>query len=344
MNISNFLSRAFGVSALLMFCLILISPALGVENGGYPNSGFLVTTQWLQDHLKDPGLRIIDRQDIEPEDNFYVEGHVPNSIRMTTDIIKDERLGIPEMLVVKKLIGFLQENGVTPDHHIVIIGSSDRLPATTRLFWALELLGHKKISIVDGGTDKWVTEKKPWTTEIPRFDKSTYQVNLDRSKLMTGDELAGYVGMFKELGIVVADSSRPDEFAGIKMRRETEKLGHIPGAINLFFGTMLTGHKYKEFKTADEIKQVLYSKGITPDKNDIFTCVSGCFGTVLYFGARLLNYPKAAVYDGAWIEWSRKGYPVETTVEVTGTGTPQATTPAQQEPSTPKPSRPSRGC
>jgi thiosulfate/3-mercaptopyruvate sulfurtransferase len=344
MNISRVFGRGFAAMTLLMFSLTLVSSALGVENGGYPNSGFLVTTQWLQDHLKDPNVRIFDRQEIEPEDTFYSQGHVPNSIRMTTDIIKDERLGIPEMLVVKNLIGFLEENGVTPDHHIVIIGSSEKLPATTRTFWALELLGHKKMSIVDGGTDKWVAEKRPWTTEVPRFDKSTYQVNLDRSKLMTGDELAGYVGMFKELGIVVADSSRPDEFAGIKMRRETEKLGHIPGAINLFFGTMLTGQNYKEFKTADEIKQILYAKGITPDKNDIFTCVSGCFGTVLYFGARLLDYPKAAVYDGAWIEWSRKDYPVETTVEVTGTGTPQAPTPAQQAPSTSKPSRPSRGC
>ena len=343
MNFSGNPCRIFGVTACLIFCLLLISPVLAVENGGYPNSGFLVTTQWLQDHLKDPNIRIFDRQEIEPEDTFYSQGHVPNSIRMTTDIIKDERLGIPEMLVVKNLIGFLEENGVTPDHHIVIIGSSEKLPATTRTFWALELLGHKKISIVDGGTDKWLSEKRPWTTEVPRFDKSTYKVNLDRSKLMTGDELAGYVGMFKELGVVVADSSRPDEFAGKKMRRETDKLGHIPGAVNLFFGTLLTGQNYKEFKTADEIKQILDSKGVTPDKNDVFTCVSGCFGTVLYFGARLLDYPKAAVYDGAWIEWSRKGYPVETSAEASGSETTQPP-PAQQAPITPKPSKPSSGC
>ncbi len=293
------------------FLLTIVCAGWAVENGGYPNASFLVTTQWIADHLNDPNVRILDRQDVEPDEEFYAKGHIPHSIRMTTAAIKGMRLGVQEMLVVKDLIRFLEENGVSQDHHVVIVSRSDRFPAATRVFWALDLLGHKKASVLDGGIDKWIAEKRPMTSEAPRFHKTSYKVDLKRDRLMTGDELAGYVGSFKELGIVAVDSRRPEEHAGTKMSRASSKLGRIPGAVSLFFPAILVGDNYKEFKSADEIKKIFESKGITPDKNASFSCVSGCFGTVLYLGARLLDYPKASVYDGGWIEWSQKGYPVE---------------------------------
>jgi thiosulfate/3-mercaptopyruvate sulfurtransferase len=112
------------------------------------------------------------------------------------------------------------------------------------------------------------------------------------------------------MGVMVVDSRAPDEFKGLKMSRESDKLGHIPGATNLFFMAVLTGN-FKEYASAAEIEKVFKSKNITPEKNVVFTCVSGCFGTSLYFAARLMGYDHASVYDGAWIEWSRRGYPVE---------------------------------
>ena len=60
--------------AILVVCVAMLSPARAVENGGYPNAGFLVTTQWVQDHLNDPNVRIVDRQDVEPGENFMPRG------------------------------------------------------------------------------------------------------------------------------------------------------------------------------------------------------------------------------------------------------------------------------
>ncbi len=329
--------------AMLLVCISVISPARAVENGGYPNAGFLVTTKWLAEHLNDPNVRILDRQDVEPGEDFYAKAHIPNSIRMTTGAIKGMRLDVQEMLVVKDLIRFLEENGISPDHHVVIVSRSDRFPASTRVFWALELLGHKKVSVLDGGIDKWIAEKRPVTSEAPRFEKTSYKVDLKRDRLMTGDELAGYVGGFKELGIVVVDSRRTEEYAGTKMSRASAKLGRIPGAISLFFPAILVGDQYKEFKSADEIRKIFDAQGITRDKNTVFSCVSGCFGTVLYLGARLLDYPKAAVYDGGWIEWSQKGYPVEGGESPGISGTPSSP-PAKAQPPASRPSVPQQGC
>lgn len=329
--------------SILVICVALLSPAQAVENGGYPNPGFLVTTSWLASHLNDPNVKILDRQDVFPKENFYAEGHIPNSIRMTTAPIKGMRLGIQEMLLVKDLIRFLEDNGISPDHHIVLVSRSDRFPAATRALWALELLGHKNVSVLDGGIDKWKAENRPMTSEAPRFEKTSYKVNLKRDLLMTGDELAGYAGSFKDLGLVAVDCRRSEEFAGAKKSRASEKPGRIPGSVNVFYEDILVGNDYKEFKSADEIKKIFDSQGITTDKNAVFSCVSGCFGTVAYVGARLLGFPKASVYDGGWIEWSRKDYPVE------GGGTPREaetkpSSPAKARPASSQPSPPEEGC
>jgi thiosulfate/3-mercaptopyruvate sulfurtransferase len=334
---------AIVASTILVACMTMLPPAWAVENGGYPNARFLVSTQWVADHLNDPDVRILDRQDVEPAEEFYAKGHIPNSIRMTTTAIKGMRLSIQEMLLVKDLIRFLEENGVSQDHHVIIVSRSDRFPAATRVFWALDLLGHQKASVLDGGIDKWIAEKRPMTSVAPRFDKTTYKVNLKRDRLMTGDELAGYVGEFKQLDIVAVDSRRPEEHAGTKMSRASGKLGRIPGAVSLFFPAILVGANYKEFKSADEIKKIFDAKGITPDKNAVFSCVSGCFGTVLYLGARLLDYPKVSVYDGGWIEWSQKGYPAEggESPGISGTTSSQ---PAKAKPPAQRPAAPDQGC
>ena len=235
---------------------------MAIENGGYPNERFIVSTQWLAAHLNDPNIRILDRQDIFPKDNFYSVGHIPNSIRMPTSAIKGTKDGIEEMLIVKDLLTFLDKNGISDKNHIILVGRSEREPATTRVFWTLEMLGHKEISVLDGGIDKWRAEGRPLSKDAPKFNPGTYKVSgLQRQHYITGEEINNYLGLFDRLNMVVVDSRRPDEFKGAEMSRDSKKLGHIPGSINLMFTQVLTGPKeFKEFKSAAEIKKILKPK------------------------------------------------------------------------------------
>jgi len=155
--------------------------------------------------------------------------------------------------------------------------------------------------------------------------------------------MAGYGGVLDELGIVAVDCRRPEGYAETKMSRSSGKLGRISGAVNIFFENILVGDDYKEFKSADEIKKIFNSHGVTPDKNAVFSCVSGCFGTVAYVGARLLGYPRAAVYDGGWIEWNQKDYPVAGGERPGISGTPLRS-PTKAPPPASRPSPPQQGC
>lgn len=332
----------FGIVTLVAIGLLLarIPAAMAIENGGYPNEKFLVSTQWLAAHLNDPNIRILDRQDIFPKDNFYAVGHIPNSIRMPTSAIKGTKDGIREMLIEKDLLAFLDKNGISDKHHIILVGRVEREPANTRVFWTLEMLGHKALSVLDGGIDKWRAEGRPLTKEAPTFSPGVYKVTgLQRHLYITGEEIKNYLGLFNRLNFLVVDSRDPDEFKGVELSRDSQKLGHIPGAINLVFTDVLTGPKeYQEFKSAAEIKKIFDAKGLTPDKHLVFTCVSGCFGTTLYFAARLLDYKNVSIYDGGWIEWSQKNYPVEGNGKIsTPTPSPspangKSTTPAVSSP------------
>ena len=331
-----------GLFILMITGLLLsqIPAAMAIENGGYPNAKFLVSTQWLAAHINDPKIRIMDRQDIFPKDNFYAVGHIPNSIRMPTSAIKGTKDGIREMLIEKDLLAFLDKNGVSDKHHIILVGRVDREPANTRVFWTLEMLGHKEISVLDGGIDKWRAEGRPLTKEAPKFTPGTYKVtSLQRQLYITGEEIKNYLGIFDRLNFMVVDSRDPEEFKGVEMSRDSQKLGHIPGAMNLMFTEVLTGPKeFQEFKSASEIKKIFEAKGLTPDRHLVFTCVSGCFGTTLYFAARLLGYNNVSIYDGGWIEWSQKNYPTETNGKIVTT--PPTPSPANGKSTTPSISSP----
>jgi thiosulfate/3-mercaptopyruvate sulfurtransferase len=340
----------FQLAAVLFLGLMtLVSNVAAIENGGYPNERFLVSTKWLAEHLNDPKVKILDRQDIFPKDNFYAVGHIPNAIRMPTSAIKGMKDGVREMLVEKDLLSFLDKNGISNQDHIILVGRVEREPANTRVFWTLEMLGHKNISVLDGGIDKWRAEGRPLTKEAPKVTPGTYKVtDLQRQLYITGEEIKNYLGIFDRLNFMVVDSRDPEEFKGVEMSRDSQKLGRIPGATNLMFTEVLVGPKeFQEFKSAAEIKKIFEAKGITPDKHLVFTCVSGCFGTTLYFAARLLDYKNVSIYDGGWIEWSQKNYPVEVNGKISAPAPtngkpalPAVSSPASPQPApTPAPTR-----
>lgn len=304
------------ITILALFAVVSCTQMQGTEGNksssmqSEPNQ-VLVTTDWLAANLNNPDIRIIDRQDTIPRDNFYALGHIPGAIHMRTTAVKGKKVDIKEMLILKDFIAFLEKSGISEKHHVVVMGSAKKLPAVSRVFWALEYLGHKKVSVLDGGIEKWKAENRPITTEAPGFSHVTYNVNLQRSKKVTGEEIYEAVGLFDKMNIVLVDSRRPPEVMGVKHSRNTDEImGKVPGAKGLMFMALLQP-KTGLFKSPDQIQGIFNKHGLTKDKKIYVMCVSGCFGSSIYLGARLLGYEDIALYDGSWIEWIRKGYPVE---------------------------------
>jgi len=117
----------------------------------------LVETEWIPASGRNPKLRLID---FGRNGADYQAGHIPGAAFMDRKAVWNKVNGIPGMLPsVETMVAELEKAGVSNDSTVVIYDSNSGLWAS-RLFWALEYLGHADIHILNGGWAKWIRENR----------------------------------------------------------------------------------------------------------------------------------------------------------------------------------------
>ena len=85
-----------------------------------------VSTAWLQEHLNDPNLVLVDGSWYLPTQNRdpqaeYLAGHIPGAVRFDIDTVKDTSSSLPHMLptpeVFAQAVGAM---GISQDMTIVV--------------------------------------------------------------------------------------------------------------------------------------------------------------------------------------------------------------------------------
>jgi thiosulfate/3-mercaptopyruvate sulfurtransferase len=176
-----------------------------------------------------------------------------------------------------------------------------------RAYIALDYLGlGDRTYILDGGLEAWKAEGKPVTKEIPARKTTKFTPKVKS-------------GVFVDLDYVKAHSGKPGfrlvdcrsrigfNTSGVGIFRP----GHIPGAINLPFATVLDSTN--KYLPIDSLKGKFESAGIKPGDELITYCYSGRATCPVYVAAKMLGY-NVHLYDGSFEEWSRhEELPVEVT-------------------------------
>lgn len=108
------------------------------------DTSLLVEADWLKGHMASTKIRIIDfGRKIED----YSAGHIPDAVFVDRKIVWDRVTGISGMLPsVDSMVKSLEKAGVGNDLTVVIYDDVGGLWAS-RLFWALEYLGHTDVHI-----------------------------------------------------------------------------------------------------------------------------------------------------------------------------------------------------
>jgi thiosulfate/3-mercaptopyruvate sulfurtransferase len=263
----------------------------------YANPGLLVETDWLAENLGKEGLRIIDVRSAED----YAAGHVSNAINIHSRSFIDPDNEVSGKLIPPDAFAELVGNlGIGNDQEVVVYGKGNILWAT-RVFWALELYGHKNAKVLNGGFAKWVEEEREASTEAPSFPAATFTVEFDPLLLGTFEEVQASLG---DSNSVVLDNRSAGEYAGRDVR--SDRGGHIPGAINQDWVVYLDGTDARTLKSATELTDLFSSAGITKDTTVYAHCQTAVRSSVAYFVARLLGYNNVQNYDGAWSEWGNR--------------------------------------
>jgi len=256
----------------------------------------LTNSDWLEKHLKDPDIRIVD---VRTSINDYWSGHIPGAVYFNPEALRLSDHGIPGKLMPKEILALmLGEMGIDNKTQVVIYAeNSDFKP--TYLAWALEYLGHKKIKILDGGFNKWESDKKPVTQDYPQIVPKKYEVEKIDTQIRA--DLKEVKESLDKKDIIILDVRPPEVYKGEK--GNWKRLGHIPKALNHFWELNIT--KEGTWKPKEELKKEYEDQGVTPDKKIIVSCGQGIMSAHAYFILKhILGYPNVKNYDGSFNEWS----------------------------------------
>jgi thiosulfate/3-mercaptopyruvate sulfurtransferase len=273
----------------------------------YAHPEVLVATQWIQDHLNDEGLRIVE-VDYDPVANYEL-GHIPGSVlvQWKADINDPITRNILSKQAFESLLQRIGIDNETTTTTVALYGDFNNWFAAFA-FWVFKYYGFNDVRLINGGRKKWLLEDRPITKEVQDYVKGNYKiakekepdknirVYLDYVKNTLGTKSLVDVRSPKEFtGEITAPPEYPTEHA--------QRGGHIPGATNIPWSQAVNDND-GTFKSVDELKTLYESKGITPDREIIAYCRIGERSSHTWFVLKyLLGYPDVKNYDGSWTEW-----------------------------------------
>ncbi len=270
------------------------------------NSPKLIETKQLVNLINQPSVRIID---LRSSLSDYLKGHIPNAIYLHSENLMIPERGIPvqapDRIYLERLLG--ENLGISNNMFVILYSEKANINAT--LFaWSLDLLGHKKFALLNGGWEKWRAENLPISQELPSYSSKKFFGKLIQEKLA---EKRYILSRLQLKNLVIIDSRSPKMYGGEE--GDEIRRGHIPGAINIFWETTLEGNEVKVWKKKEDLEKYFSGFDVTRDKEIIIYCQYGKESSHLFFTLKhILNFPNVRLYRGGWIEWSSDiDYPVK---------------------------------
>ena len=216
----------------------------------------LVSTAWLEEHLADPDLRIVEVCNIR-DDKAYREGHIPGALWFYWKIAcwHETNRDFISPAAMAKLFGGL---GIGPQSTVVLYG--DPVQFGSYAFWAFTMAGHANLRLLDGGRRKWIMEGRPLSRDVPHFPAVAYPTPAGTASMRIGrDNVRDHLGEPRRL---LLDQRSPEEYSGERVSdysfavdHGAERSGRIPGAVHLYFKELLNDDD--SFKSPEQIRAVL---------------------------------------------------------------------------------------
>lgn len=268
------------------------------------NPKTLVTTDWLEAHLRDPDLRILDASWYLPDAGRngraeYEKAHIPGARFFDIDDVSDQRSEMPHMAPpVEKFMSRLRKMGVGDGHQVVVYDGAGLFSAA-RVWWLFRLMGKTDIAVLDGGFPKWQAEGRE-VEDLPPLVRDRHmtvrrQANLikDVTQVASASKLGDYE---------ILDARGAERFRGDAPEpREGLRSGHIPGSKNIHYRALLNDDG--TMKDGAALQAVFQAAEVDLTKPAITTCGSGVTAAIINLALEQMGKFDHALYDGSWAEW-----------------------------------------
>ncbi len=260
----------------------------------------LVETDWVEQHLDDPSIRIVE---VDENPALYAEAHIPGAIGF--DWKKDLQDQVRRDFLAADAFGELfGSSGISNDHTIVLYGDRNNWFAAYT-YWYLLYYGHTNVKLMNGPREKWISEGRPTTTEVPGHEPTTFTAQPGNDAIRAKrDEVRAALDDPTRL----VDVRSPQEFSGelIAMagyeQEGAQRGGHIPGAASVPWAQAV--QEDGTFKAKEELEELYRGKGVLADDPIIAYCRIGERSAHTWFVLHeLLGKDDVRNYDGSWTEW-----------------------------------------
>jgi thiosulfate/3-mercaptopyruvate sulfurtransferase len=286
-------------AATLALFVALAPPAMA----GQP----LVSPQWLNDHLRDADLVVLDvRSAIDGGgEKAYLAAHIPGSIHSDYDkpgwrvTVHNVPFMLPSILEIQNLIGDL---GIDEKSHVVVVPAGVHFTdfgSAARVYWTLKVAGVPNVSILDGGVAAWTAAGLPTQSGAsPTPTPKMLDAEADKSSLA---ELADVAKIEQSGGATLVDARPASFFTGKERAPKVQAYGHIPGAVDLDSDTFYDD-KANRLKPQTELAAIALR---IPAGPVVTYCNTGHWSATDWFVLHeLLGRADVKLYDGSMVEWS----------------------------------------
>lgn len=267
----------------------------------YSNPEVLVSTDWVAEHIDDPGIVIVEsNEDIL----LYETGHIQNAVKVDWQNELQDQL-IRDYVNKDDFERLMSEKGISNDHTVVFYGDRSNWWACYAM-WTFKVLGHEKCLIMNGGRQKWVDEERPLTKDVAPRDKTDYKVaGINELIRAFRDDVINHL----EGNNPLIDVRSPKEFSGELTHMEAYpqegclRGGHVPTAKNVPWAR--AANEDGTFKSANELAAIYNDEVGLQDGDDVIAyCRIGERSSHTWFVLTyLLGFQNVRNYDGSWTEW-----------------------------------------
>lgn len=277
-------------------------------------SPYTVSADWLQTHLNDPGMSVVDASWYLPAMGRnaraeYDAGHIPRAVFFDQDAVVDPDSPLPHTLPSPTVFEqHASAMGITV-HDTIVVYDGPGFFSAPRVWWLFRIMGAKNVFVLDGGIDGWKAEGRFVTDKPTKTAASAFIPDFRADAVASFTEMQAIV----EGGTMqIADARGPGRFNGTEPEpREGMRSGHMPGARNVHYATLAENGLFKD---VNALRETLVAAGIDPEKPVVTSCGSGVTAAVITLALASLGNENTKLYDGSWAQWgSRADTPVETT-------------------------------
>jgi thiosulfate/3-mercaptopyruvate sulfurtransferase len=268
--------------------------------------GLLVDADWLEAHIGDARLRIVDLRDSAS----YMEGHIPGAVRLDLEDLGHHVDGCDNVLLPPmEFAQVMRRLGISNGDTIVAYDDHWGLPSA-RLLWALHRYGERSVGMLNGGWDRWSEEGRPVSAtgsdaeeqltegrgpEAPgRGQVDDFETHLDPDVAADYEWIKGEAG---REGVVLLDTRSQAEF----------DQGHLPGAISWDWFNAVPAGSWECSRESGELRSELATLGVDPSDEVVAYCRSGMRAAHTYVVLRNAGFAQVRLYDGSWQEWDQRG-------------------------------------